>query len=112
MQPYPDNLTEVTREDLELDKRINGDDELVDFNKRIVRNEELEKEVDKQIRRRKKKGHKWKGDAQRVANKLTSVFKKPGRHGGNDSPISIGSSQGEGRSGILPLLLLLLWHLS
>lgn len=96
---------------MELDKRINGDDELVDFNKRISRNEDLEKEVDKQIRRRQKKGHKWKGDAQRVASKLTSVFKKPGRHGGHDSPRSIESSQGEGRSGILSLLLLM-WHFS
>jgi len=46
--------------------------------------QEFEKEIEMQERRRFKK--KWKGDAQRVASKLSSVIKKRGnKHKGSDT---------------------------
>jgi hypothetical protein len=41
--------------------------------------------------RGQRRSRRWKGDAQRMANKISSVFKKSGKHDGSVSPSIPGS---------------------
>lgn len=41
--------------------------------------------------RGQRRSRRWKGDAQRMANKISSVFKKSGKHDGSVSPSISGS---------------------
>ncbi len=56
--------------------------------------EDLQKEVNLQ-RKRYRHNKRWKDDVERVANKISSVFKKPGKHGGSESPSFASSRQSE-----------------
>lgn len=70
MQPHSDSISETNTDD----------DQVGELGGKWVRG------------RSSRRNRKWK-DAQRLANKISTIFKKPGKHSRDNSPSHSGSSQ-------------------